>query len=682
MAIRAKLVIIVFVFAILPMFLVTARWSSTAVSSRTASLRAGLDERAREIAGNIDQMLRMRFAEMSKLTDTPAMKAYAHSLVANDSAVPDGLLHTGLSAFMLGYQPQYSSLIAVNRAGKPLFRVDNGTEPDGSFRAYLTESGFADDDAKLADEVLKNPRPDLPIVSDVERGANGFVVRIGIQVRHYGENAVSGLVEGQTVAALIAKIRVEQLLVESAGLRPNLHATPGTKPPAIGQSAIILDHNGTVLYAADPKTQGKRFQEAFPDFAPALASTLSNIGRNATENDLSSIWGSDWLIRAIRHPASASASSSAGASANASAEEIRAPQLSILVLENRSDAVRELEFAGFTMYLLTFVLAIVLTLLLYYLISGVTDSIRRVTRGARAITAGKLDHRIEVRPDEARLLTALSGLANWVRRTLGSELQSGDETRVLADAFNRMAARLREMIARESEQKQFESFTRLSAVLTHDLKNSIFSLSLLVQNMERKFDREGFREDAMRTLSNSVNDLQGLVARLSDPLAQSTLRQSSDLSLIVERVLRRIGEHAGARYEISSALLPRLSANVDAKAVERVIENLMINALEAMPDGGKLNVASRVENEAAIITVTDTGKGMSEEFINERLFRPFATTKKKGIGLGLYSCRDIIEQHGGRIEVTSQLYAGTEFRVVLPLVTEAARIAEGQAAAV
>src|SRR5213076_1907609 len=97
--------------------------------------------------------------------------------------------------------------------------------------------------------------------------------------------------------------------------------------------------------------------------------------------------------------------------------------------------------------------------------------------------------------------------------------------------------------------------TRLSAVLTHDLKNSIFSLSRLVQNMGRKFDREGFREDAMRTLSNSVSDLQGLVARLSDPLAQSTLRQAADLSGLVERVLGRISENTDPRYDVNSSLL-------------------------------------------------------------------------------------------------------------------------------
>src|SRR5262249_61186259 len=87
---------------------------------------------------------------------------------------------------------------------------------------------------------------------------------------------------------------------------------------------------------------------------------------------------------------------------------------------------------------------------------------------------------------------------------------------------------------------------------------------------------------------------------------------------------------------------------VDGKAVERVVENLVINALEAMPDGGGLRVATWQDNGSAFVAVADTGKGMTEDFMRERLFHPFATTKKKGIGLGLYSCPDIIEQHGGR----------------------------------
>jgi len=246
-----------------------------------------------------------------------------------------------------------------------------------------------------------------------------------------------------------------------------------------------------------------------------------------------------------------------------------------------------------------------------------------------------------------------------------------------------MAARLREMLKKEGEQKQFESFARLSAVLTHDLKNQILSLSLLVTNMEKKFNREGFREDAMRTLSETVENLRNLVAKLSDPRTPTKrVREQSDLTHLVERVLQRTAKQAASKYNVTAKLTPNVTAVVDGKAIERVIENLVINALEAMPEGGSLFVLTSFENGNAVISVADTGKGMTQEFMRSRLFHPFATTKKKGIGLGLYSCRDIIEQHGGRIDVNSQVDVGTEFRVVLPLTTEESQAVEKQAAMV
>jgi putative PEP-CTERM system histidine kinase len=322
-----------------------------------------------------------------------------------------------------------------------------------------------------------------------------------------------------------------------------------------------------------------------------------------------------------------------------------------------SKGARQLEFDSYVLLLLTMLLVIVAMLALYYLISEITGSIRRVTKGAKAIAMGNLTYQIKIK--------------------------ARDETRVLAEAFNRMADRLREMIRKEGEQKQFESFARLSSVLTHDLKNQILSLSLLVNNMERKFDREGFKEDAMRTLSDSVNNLQNLVAKLSDPRTPTKrFRERSNLSHLVERVIQRTAAQASGKYNVSSELTPELIALVDGKAVERVIENLVINAIEAMPDGGALRVATWKDNGSAFVSVTDSGKGMTEEFMRERLFHPFATTKKKGIGLGLYSCRDIIEQHGGRIDVASRVNVGTEFKVILPLKADESSTGDLKAAAV
>jgi signal transduction histidine kinase len=107
---------------------------------------------------------------------------------------------------------------------------------------------------------------------------------------------------------------------------------------------------------------------------------------------------------------------------------------------------------------------------------------------------------------------------------------------------------------------------------------------------------------------------------------------------------------------------------VDADRFERVVENLVVNALEAMgAKRGRLTVEAGREAERALyLTVADTGPGMTAEFVRTRLFRPFSTTKTKGIGLGLYTCREVIEAHGGRIEVESEPGSGTRFRVVLP----------------
>jgi len=102
--------------------------------------------------------------------------------------------------------------------------------------------------------------------------------------------------------------------------------------------------------------------------------------------------------------------------------------------------------------------------------------------------------------------------------------------------------------------------------------------------------------------------------------------------------------------------------------VEKVIENLVLNALEAMAGkNGTLTIkAGETDDGKVFISVSDTGIGMSREFMRQRLYHPFATTKKKGVGLGLYTCREVVRAHGGSIDVESEEGAGTTFRVVLP----------------
>jgi putative PEP-CTERM system histidine kinase len=251
-------------------------------------------------------------------------------------------------------------------------------------------------------------------------------------------------------------------------------------------------------------------------------------------------------------------------------------------------------------------------------------------------------------------------------------LQSSDDARGLADNINVVTERLRTQIAREEESRQFESFLRLSAMLTHDLKNAIEALSLTVGNMERHFDNPQFRTDALKGLTSATEKLKALVARLSKPLTSLSGEHKRptnvDLIPIIQRVIATNAEPVRGKHKIVTRLPPCLFALVDAARIEEVIENLVLNALEAMTEiGGTLTVeAGEAPNGAPMFSVSDTGRGMSRSFIEQRLFRPFSTTKKTGIGLGLYTCREVISASAGSIEVDSVEGAGTTFRVVLP----------------
>lgn len=272
--------------------------------------------------------------------------------------------------------------------------------------------------------------------------------------------------------------------------------------------------------------------------------------------------------------------------------------------------------------------------------------IERVSEGVEAIAKGKLDHRIE--------------------------LQSSDDLRPLADNLGLMTKQLRDQLAREAETRQFQSFVRLSAILTHDLKNAIEALSLTVANMERHFDNQDFRADAMKSVTGATDNLRALVERLSNPImtlsGEHKRPQPVDLVPMLRRTIALIAEPASGLHKIEIDIPQSLLALVDSERLHKVVENLIINALEAMHEKpGTLSIAAGTTVQGKpFLSVSDTGEGMSQTFIEEKLFHPFATTKRKGVGLGLYTCREVVIANGGSIEVESKRGAGTTFRVVLP----------------
>jgi putative PEP-CTERM system histidine kinase len=211
-----------------------------------------------------------------------------------------------------------------------------------------------------------------------------------------------------------------------------------------------------------------------------------------------------------------------------------------------------------------------------------------------------------------------------------------------------------------------EAFQRMSAFFVHDLKNVASRLSLTIQNLPAHFDNPEFRSDAVRTISESLTKINGMCNRLSSLGEKLELqRRGSDLNELLEDTLFSL--NGCLKTSPAQDLQPIPEVLVDPEQMQKVLINLLLNAHEATSEKGEVRITTRRQDGFAVLSVADSGCGISEEFIEKSLFRPFQTTKKKGMGIGLYQSKMIVEAHGGRIEVESKEGSGTTFRVMLPI---------------
>jgi putative PEP-CTERM system histidine kinase len=214
--------------------------------------------------------------------------------------------------------------------------------------------------------------------------------------------------------------------------------------------------------------------------------------------------------------------------------------------------------------------------------------------------------------------------------------------------------------------KELESFHAFSTFLLHDLKNFVSMLSLLVDNMGRNFDNPVFRQDALNNLSQTVNKMKRLMERLR-ALAQQPppALEAVDLSRLGRSVLEELKPSLRARVVFDPWQdVPAVRA--DPAQLRQVLINLVLNAEEAVDGRGEIRVSTRVDNGAVVCAVSDNGRGIPRDFLEERLFKPFATTKSGGFGVGLYQCKTIVEAHGGRVSADSRVGEGTTLWFSLP----------------
>lgn len=220
--------------------------------------------------------------------------------------------------------------------------------------------------------------------------------------------------------------------------------------------------------------------------------------------------------------------------------------------------------------------------------------------------------------------------------------------------------------------KEIEAFHKLSAFVMHDLKNLTNSLSLISQNARFNMENPEFRKDVFRTVENTVRKMKVLIDKLSNlPRGIELTTEPVLLGEVVEGAIGKLPGTAMDGVEIRSNIRDLPLVLIDREAMEMVFINLLLNACEAMGKG-VITISGSVRGGQAEVGVSDSGPGIAADFLKDGLFRPFRTTKKNGLGIGLFQCKAMVEAHGGSIEVESGEGKGATFKVRLPL-TQAAQ---------
>jgi putative PEP-CTERM system histidine kinase len=214
------------------------------------------------------------------------------------------------------------------------------------------------------------------------------------------------------------------------------------------------------------------------------------------------------------------------------------------------------------------------------------------------------------------------------------------------------------------EAKKFDAFNKMSAFVVHDLKNIVTQLSLMLRNAERHRDNPEFQQDMLMTVEHSVERMRQLMMQLREGATPPGTACGVNLPDVINRIQRAKMEQG---HSVELTLNERLITRGHEERLERVIGHLIQNALDATNQEGKVWVTLERRGDRAAIEVGDTGHGMSQEFIRNRLFKPFQSTKQAGMGIGAYESAQYIRELGGEMLVDSEEGKGTRITMILPL---------------
>jgi putative PEP-CTERM system histidine kinase len=237
---------------------------------------------------------------------------------------------------------------------------------------------------------------------------------------------------------------------------------------------------------------------------------------------------------------------------------------------------------------------------------------------------------------------------------------------LLKTAARQAGAFLGQMQASEAllEVRKFDSFNRMSAFVVHDLKNIVAQLSLMLKNAERHRENPEFQKDMLMTVNHSVERMRKLMMQLREGATPLDGPRGIDLADVVRRIQTA---KSGQGRDVELNIEERLIARGHEDRIERVVGHLVQNALDATENGGRVWLRLARQGTHALIEVGDTGRGMSPDFVRERLFKPFQTTKPTGMGIGAYESFQYVHELGGKLSVDSAVDIGTQVDLLLPL---------------
>lgn len=214
--------------------------------------------------------------------------------------------------------------------------------------------------------------------------------------------------------------------------------------------------------------------------------------------------------------------------------------------------------------------------------------------------------------------------------------------------------------------KRFEEVNRLSAFIVHDLKNMIGQLSLVVSNASKHKHNPMFMEDAISTVENSVNKMNKLLSRLRGGGGGGDSVATFSLCGLLEEIVRARSKAGALPIPVLNCQAEEIRITADRDRMSANMGHLIQNAQDATEEDGRITIRLKKKGHFAVLEVEDTGCGMDEKFIHERLFQPFESTKGT-MGIGVFQVREYVNKLGGEFDVESEVGKGTIFRLILPV---------------